>query len=134
MKALSKLALATVIALSSAPLAFAMEAPQGAQQVQAAQSAQGGSAPAHAGDVAGQTVDGEVRKVDKEAGKITIRHGELKHLNMPAMTMVFRVKDPAMLDQVKSGDKVSFVSDKIGGQFTLTQIALKDSSQRGTSH
>jgi Cu/Ag efflux protein CusF len=53
---------------------------------------------------------------------------------MPAMTMVFRVKDPAMLDQVKAGDKISFVSDKIGGQFTLMQIELKNQAQSGASH
>jgi Cu/Ag efflux protein CusF len=122
MNALSKFALATAIALSSASLAFAQDAQQGA------------STSTHAGGVVGQTVDGEVRKVDKEAGKITVRHGELKHLNMSAMTMVFRVKDPAMLDQVKAGDKISFVSDKIGGQFTLMQIELKNQAQSGASH
>jgi Cu/Ag efflux protein CusF len=67
-------------------------------------------------------VEGEVKKVDKDAGKITIRHGELKNLGMPAMTMVFRVKDPAMLDQVKAGDKVKFISEKVGGAFTLVQL------------
>jgi Cu/Ag efflux protein CusF len=65
---------------------------------------------------------GEVRKVDKSAGKITIKHGELKTLDMPAMTMVFQVADKAMLEQVKAGDKVNFSADKVGGQFTLTKI------------
>ena len=50
--------------------------------------------------------DGEVRKVDKDAGKITLKHGEIKNIQMPPMTMVFRVKDQAMLGQVKQGDKV----------------------------
>lgn len=85
----------------------------------------GTSASTQSGGVAGQTADGEVRKVDKDAGKITIRHGELEHLNMPAMTMVFRAKDPAMLDRVKAGDKVSFLSEKEEGQFTVTQIEVK---------
>jgi Cu(I)/Ag(I) efflux system protein CusF len=134
MHTLSKFALATAIALSSAPLAFAQDAQQGAPHAQGGQAVQGASTSTHAGGVAGQTVDGEVRKVDKEAGKISIRHGELKHLNMPAMTMVFRVKDPAMLDQVKAGDKISFVSDKIGGQFTLTQIEVTNQAQSGASH
>jgi Cu/Ag efflux protein CusF len=66
--------------------------------------------------------EGEVKKVDKEAGKITIKHGELKNLSMPAMTMVFRVKDPAMLERIKAGDKISFVAEKVGGQFTVTSL------------
>jgi Cu/Ag efflux protein CusF len=71
---------------------------------------------------AGALADGEVRKVDKEARKITLRHGPLPNLDMPAMTMVFQVKEPAMLDQVKAGDKVKFQADKIGGAFTITHI------------
>lgn len=63
---------------------------------------------------------GEIRKVDKGAGKITIKHGPLKNLDMPPMTMVFQVKDPAMLDQVKAGDKVNFTADKINGAYTVT--------------
>jgi Cu(I)/Ag(I) efflux system protein CusF len=66
--------------------------------------------------------DGEVRKVDKDAKKITIKHGPLANLDMPPMTMVFQVKDPAMLDQVKAGDKVKFQAEKIGGGFTVTKI------------
>jgi Cu(I)/Ag(I) efflux system protein CusF len=66
--------------------------------------------------------EGEVRKVDKEAKKITIRHGPLANLDMPPMTMVFQVKDPAMLDKVKAGDKVKFQAEKVGGSFILTQI------------
>ena len=65
---------------------------------------------------------GEVRKVDKEQAKLTIRHGPLANLGMPAMTMVFRVKDPAMLNQVKEGDKVSFVAEKIDGAITVTEL------------
>ncbi len=49
--------------------------------------------------------EGEVRKIDKDAGKVTIRHGELKNLDMPPMTMVFRVKDPAMLEQLKAATR-----------------------------
>jgi Cu(I)/Ag(I) efflux system protein CusF len=68
--------------------------------------------------------DGEIRKVDKDSGKITIRHGELKNLAMPPMTMVFRAKDPAMLDQVKAGDKVMFIADKVEGLFTVMKIKI----------
>jgi len=63
---------------------------------------------------------GEVRTVDEGAGKITIKHEPLKNLDMPAMTMVFQVKDPAMLDQVKVGEKVNFTADKINGAYTVT--------------
>jgi Cu(I)/Ag(I) efflux system protein CusF len=66
--------------------------------------------------------DGEVRKVDKDAKKITIKHGPLQNLDMPPMTMVFQVKDPAMLEQVKAGDKVKFQAEKLGGAFTVTKI------------
>jgi Cu(I)/Ag(I) efflux system protein CusF len=66
--------------------------------------------------------DGEIKKVDKEAGKLTIKHGELKNLGMPGMTMVFKVKDPAMLDKVKPGDKIRFVADKVGGALMITSI------------
>lgn len=68
---------------------------------------------------------GEVRRVDKDAGKLTIKHGPLANLNMPAMTMVFRVKDPAMLDQVKAGDKIRFVADNVNGALTVTKIDLR---------
>jgi Cu(I)/Ag(I) efflux system protein CusF len=81
------------------------------------------AAPVMAQQSASQALsEGEVRKVDKDAKKITIRHGPLANLDMPAMTMVFQVKDPAMLDQVKAGDKVKFEAEKVGGAFTVTKI------------
>ncbi|HJV96119.1 MAG TPA: copper-binding protein [Albitalea sp.] len=67
--------------------------------------------------------EGEVRKIDKENKKITLRHGELKNLGMPAMTMNFQVKDPALLDKVQPGDKVRFVAEKAdGGALVVTRI------------
>ncbi len=66
--------------------------------------------------------EGEIRKVDKDAKKITIKHGPLTNLDMPPMTMVFQIKDPAMLGQVKTGDKVRFTAEKIGGQYTVTTL------------
>ena len=66
--------------------------------------------------------DGEIKKVDKSAGKITIKHGPIANLEMPNMTMVFRANDPAMLEQVKTGDKVRFAADKINGVYTVTKI------------
>jgi len=72
-------------------------------------------------DVASMS-SGEVKKIDKDAGKITIKHGPLVNLDMPAMTMVFRVQDAAMLDQVKAGDKVNFIAEKANGALTVTKI------------
>jgi Cu/Ag efflux protein CusF len=69
-----------------------------------------------------QLADGEIRKVDRDAKKITIKHGEIKSLDMPPMTMVFQVKDAAMLDAVKQGDKVKFDAQKVGGQYVLTTM------------
>lgn len=66
--------------------------------------------------------DGEIRKVDRDAKKITIRHGAIENLGMPPMTMVFQVKDPAMLDQIKEGDRIRFRAEKVGGAFTATRI------------
>lgn len=76
------------------------------------------SSPSAANDFA----QGEVKKVDKDAGKVTIKHGPLTTLDMPAMTMVFRVKEPAMLDQVKAGDAIRFKVEKIGGNYTVTEL------------
>jgi len=71
-------------------------------------------------------VDGQVKKVDEAAGKITIQHGALKKFDMEeGMTMVFRANDPAMLKQVKPGDRVKFEADKINGQFTVMKIEKK---------
>jgi Cu(I)/Ag(I) efflux system protein CusF len=68
-------------------------------------------------------VDGQVTKVDESAGKLTIKHGPIKKLDMnDTMTMVFRAQDPAMLKTVKAGDKIKFDADKINGQFTVTKI------------
>ena len=69
--------------------------------------------------------EGVIRKVDKAAGKITIRHGELYKLGMPAMTMPFRVSDRAMLDQVKPGDSVHFLADRVQGALTITHLEIK---------
>ena len=66
--------------------------------------------------------DGEVRKIDMDAKKITIRHGPIVNLDMPGMTMVFQVKEPAMLDKVKTGDKIKFRAEKTGGNYIVTQL------------
>lgn len=65
---------------------------------------------------------GEIRKVDAAAGKLTIKHGPLENLGMDAMTMVFKVKDPAMLTQVKAGDKIDFVAEDVDGALTVVEL------------
>ena len=70
-----------------------------------------------------QMADGQVTKIDESASKITLKHGPIKKLDMEdGMTMVFRVQDPAMLKQVKVGDKVKFEADRVDGQITVTKI------------
>ena len=71
-----------------------------------------------------EMTEAEVRKVDGAAGKITLKHGEIKNLGMPPMTMVFQVKDPAFLAQVKAGDRVHFTADKIKGAYTVLSIEV----------
>jgi Cu/Ag efflux protein CusF len=112
-------------ALSKLTLAIALAAAASVAGAQNGAHSGHGAHDAHAGHTAPATAeltDGEVKKIDKEAGKITLRHGELKNLNMSPMTMVFRVKDPAMLDQVKAGDKVKFAADRVNGAITIIQL------------
>jgi Cu/Ag efflux protein CusF len=66
--------------------------------------------------------DGEIRKIDKAASKITIKHGDIKNLDMPAMTMVFQVRDAALLDKVKTGDVVRFHAESQAGTYIVTHI------------
>ncbi|WP_446900941.1 copper-binding protein [Burkholderia sp. YIM B11467] len=73
-------------------------------------------------DAAQRMSHGEIRKVDTAAGKLTIKHGPLDNLGMDAMMMAFKVKDPAMLSQVKVGDKVDFVADDVGGALTVVEL------------
>ena len=66
--------------------------------------------------------DGEVRKIDREAGKLTLRHGPILNLDMQGMTMSFRVANPAMLDGLNVGDKVRFVAERVNGATLVTRI------------
>lgn len=69
-----------------------------------------------------QPTEAEVRRVDSSAAKLTLKHGEIKNLDMPPMTMVFRVKDPALLAGIKPGDRVRFTADKVGGDYTVLSL------------
>ena len=72
-----------------------------------------------------EPVDGEVRKVDPDAGKVTLKHGEIKNLDMPAMQMSYKVANPDWLKTLQVGDKVRFTADKVKGQYTVTSIEVK---------
>ena len=84
------------------------------------------AAPAGTATTAAATdmTDAEVRKVDKDAAKLTLKHGEIKSLDMPAMTMVFHVKDKALLDTLKAGDKVRFKAINEAGKYTVTELQV----------
>lgn len=75
-----------------------------------------------AGAALAQSTAGEVRKVDKAQGKITLQHGPIESLKMPPMTMAYRVQNPAWLEQVKEGDKVRFDAEKVNGQYVVTAL------------
>jgi Cu/Ag efflux protein CusF len=68
------------------------------------------------------TAMGEVTKIDKAAGRVSIKHGEIKHLDMPPMTMAYRVKDPRLLDGLAVGNRISFTAERVNGQYTVTGI------------
>ncbi len=72
--------------------------------------------------ISNDMTQGEVRKVDKDAKKITIKHGEIKNLEMPPMTMVFQVRDSALLEGVKAGEKVQFKVVKDNGALVVTDL------------
>ena len=129
MKQTSRLMAAAAFALAAlAPLGALAQAPAQPANTPAdhaghpghtsALTAQAGQASAPAAAL----TDGEVRKIDKEAGKLTIRHGEIKHLEMPPMTMVFVAKDKALLDTVKAGDKIRFMVIEENGKMVVTSI------------
>lgn len=71
-----------------------------------------------------QMADGEIRKVDKETGKVTIKHGDIQSLDMPGMTMVFTAKEKTLLDKVQAGDKVKFAVINDGGKMVITDIQV----------
>ena len=115
MKTLKTLTLTALIGAS-----FAASLPGIAQAMDHGSHGTTGTAtkPAGAADMS----DGEIRKVDKDNKKLTIKHGDIMSLDMPGMTMVFQVKDPAMIDSVKVGDKVRFTAEKGATGFVVTEI------------
>ena len=102
-------------AIASAVHAQPAAAPEGGHDAHHAE-------PASTATAGSPTSDGEVRKVDQEQGKITLRHGPIRNLEMPGMTMVFKVADPKLLDTLKEGDKVRFAAERVDGAITVTRI------------
>jgi Cu/Ag efflux protein CusF len=72
-----------------------------------------------------QAADGEVRKIDRAQAKVTIAGSEIKNLDMPAMTMVYRAKPPSLLEGLAVGDRIEFSADKVDGQYVVTAIKKK---------
>jgi Cu(I)/Ag(I) efflux system periplasmic protein CusF len=73
-----------------------------------------------------QPADGEVRKIDAAQGKVTLKHGEIKSLDMPPMTMVFTAAEPKLLEGLKVGQKVKFEAEKRGSVYTVVKITPAD--------
>jgi Cu(I)/Ag(I) efflux system protein CusF len=104
---MKKLLFVTALAVVAAP-ALAQHAGHGTARPAAA--------------AAGELADGEVRRIDKARGAVLLKHGEIKSINMGAMTMSFKLKDPAMADQLKEGDKVKFTVEQKGDDLVITSI------------
>jgi Cu(I)/Ag(I) efflux system protein CusF len=103
MKAIVKAAFLAALAMSSASVTYAQSVETGMNASDAMST-------------------GEVKKIDKGAGKMTIQHGPLKNLGMDAMTMVFRVNDQLMLEEVSVGDKIRFIAEEPNGKLTVTRL------------
>lgn len=113
--------IAALTAALTATLTAALAAPAGAQQP-ASEHAAHHPASTVAAAAAADMTEGEVRKIDKEANKVTIKHGEIKNLDMPAMTMVFQARNGALLDKLKVGDKIRFVAEQSASGLVVTDI------------
>lgn len=112
---MSRNAIVFAVSILGAALAFQASAEDSHKQHGMNETVQ---APA----ISAALTDGEVRKVDKAAGKVTIKHGAMPKFDMPPMTMAYRVKDKSMLDKVKPGDKIKFDVDGAGNEFTVLRL------------
>lgn len=102
--------IAVLSGLVMTPAMPVMSAQQGHVQAQLARAEQSGA----------DWAEGTVKKVNPDTGKVTISHGPLPNLDMPPMTMVFRVKDPAWLERMKPGDRIRFQVEKQNGALVVT--------------
>ncbi len=79
-------------------------------------------APAASAAAVKDMAEAEVRKVDKDAKKVTLKHGPIKNLDMPSMTMVFQVRDAALFDKFAAGDKIMFTAEQLQGAYVMTGV------------
>lgn len=114
--------LAAFVAGALAGLAVATSAPAQQAGPSADHARHGKDGQAGQGAPAAPMAEGEVRRVDREAGKLTIRHGEIRNLDMPPMTMVFRVADRVLLEKAAEGAKIRFAAEKRGADYVVTAI------------
>jgi Cu(I)/Ag(I) efflux system protein CusF len=105
---MKKLLFVTALSLAAALPAFAQHTGHGTIKL--------------AASAAGEMTDGEVRRIDKSRGTVLLKHGEIKNIGMGAMTMSFKLKDPAMANQLKEGDKVKFTAEQKGDDLIITSI------------
>jgi Cu/Ag efflux protein CusF len=99
-----------------------LASPASAQPKSPDHAAHHAASPAAADVNKADMAEGEVRRIDKEGGKVTLRHGEIKSLDMPPMTMVFAVRDKTLLDSLKAGDRVRFKAVNEAGKYIVTEI------------
>jgi Cu(I)/Ag(I) efflux system periplasmic protein CusF len=99
-----------------------LASPASAQPKSPDHAAHHAASPAAADVNQADMAEGEVRRIDKEGGKVTLRHGEIKSLDMPPMTMVFAVRDKTLLDSLKAGDRVRFKAVNEAGKYIVTEI------------
>lgn len=124
-RSMPRAGLLTLVALGLMASVATVQTARAQAQAHDTHAAHGGSAASaadSAGAPAAPLVDAEVRKVDPAQGRLTLRHGPLPQLNMPPMTMVFRVAEPALLDGLKAGDAVRVAIERRSGGLTVTRI------------
>jgi Cu/Ag efflux protein CusF len=110
--------------LVTAGLALATADASARMQAQTHDHDQHGAMAGAAQEDASALSEGEIKKVDKDTGKLTIKHGPLNNLGMSSMTMAFKVRDPALLEQVKAGDQVRFRAERVNGGLAVTKLEV----------
>jgi Cu/Ag efflux protein CusF len=121
--ALAALAMSTAL-FAAAAAAAQPEAPPEAPPAPSPPAAQPASPPAAATDSAGRPwVEAEVRRVDAERQRVSLRHGPIPNLGMAPMTMVFQLRDPALLPRLRAGERIRFSADRVDGEYTVIEIA-----------
>jgi Cu(I)/Ag(I) efflux system periplasmic protein CusF len=68
------------------------------------------------------TTKGEVTKIDRAGGRVTLKHGEIKNLDMPPMTMIYQVRQPSLLEGLAVGDRVRFTAERVDGRYTIVTL------------